>query len=333
MPLIINMKDNIITLAHGSGARLTQKLISSVFAETFQMKELSDSFRIEPGLVVTTDAHVIKPLFFPGGNIGKLAVTGTVNDVAVSGAVPAYLLAAFIIEEGFPISDLQKIVNSMQQAAQESGVKIIAGDTKVVEKHNAEGVYITTTGIGYLPKDIHLSTQKIKPGDQIIVNNYIGDHTIAIINSRDQLGLKPPPISDCAPLNHLIQAMLKVSDVHFIRDATRGGVATILNEVYDDCGLGVIIDESALPIRNSTMAVSELLGMEPLYMANEGVIVSFVPAQHDNLLTAMSANIYGKNSAIIGKVTNEVKGVYLKTPLGSLRPLPMLNADPLPRIC
>lgn len=327
------MKDNIITLAHGSGARLTHKLISSVFAETFRMEELSDSFRIEPGLVVTTDAHVVKPLFFPGGNIGKLAVTGTVNDVAVSGAVPAYLLAAFIIEEGFPISELQKIVNSMQQAAIEAGVKIIAGDTKVVEKHNAEGVYITTTGIGYLADGIMLSTQKIKPNDQIIVNNYIGDHTIAIINSRDQLGLEPPPLSDCAPLNHLIQEMLSASEIHFIRDATRGGVATILNEVYDDCGLGIIIDESALPIRNSTLAVSELLGMEPLYMANEGVIVSFVPAEYNDLLQVMRNSRYGKNAAVIGTITTEVEGVYLKTSLNSLRPLPMLNADPLPRIC
>jgi hydrogenase expression/formation protein HypE len=333
VPLIINMKDNIITLAHGSGARLTQNLISSLFASSFQMKELSDSVKIEHNVVVTTDAHVIKPLFFPGGDIGRLAVTGTVNDIAVSGAVPAYLLATFIIEEGFPISDLQKIVNSMQSTAQEAGVKIIAGDTKVVEKHNAEGLYITTSGIGFLPPEYDLGSRKITEGDKIFINNYIGEHTVAIINSRNQLNLQPPPRSDCAPLNHLIQKMLKTADIHFIRDATRGGVATILNEVFDDTALGIIIEESALPISSPTQAISDLLGLEPLYMANEGVIVTFAASPHQKMLETMRKHKYGQNSALIGKVTSDVQGVFLRTTLGSLRPLPMLNADPLPRIC
>ncbi|MCF7912312.1 MAG: hydrogenase expression/formation protein HypE [Candidatus Cloacimonetes bacterium] len=327
------MKDKIITLAHGSGARLTQKLISIVFAASFNMTELSDYATIEHNMVVTTDAHVIKPLFFPGGDIGRLAVTGTVNDIAVSGAVPAYLLATFIIEEGFAVSDLQKIVASMQETALEAGVRIIAGDTKVVEKHNAEGLYITTTGIGFLPPNCHLSTSKIALNDNIFINNFIGEHTIAIINSRNQLNLNPPPCSDCAPLNHLIQKMLTCSDIHFMRDATRGGIATILNEVFDDCALGIIIEESALPISSPTQAISDLLGLEPLYMANEGVIVTFAASQPRQLLSTMQNHKYGKNAARIGYVTNEVKGVYLRTSLGSLRPLPMLNADPLPRIC
>ena len=297
------MKDNIITLAHGSGARLTQKLISSLFASSFQMKELSDSVKIEHNVVVTTDAHVIKPLFFPGGDIGKLAVTGTVNDIAVSGAVPAYLLATFIIEEGFPISDLQKIVDSMQNTALEAGVKIIAGDTKVVEKHNAEGLYITTSGIGFLPPEYDLSTKKITEGDNIFINNFIGEHTVAIINSRNQLNLQPPPRSDCAPLNHLIQKMLKTAAIHFIRDATRGGVATILNEVFEDTDLGIIIEESALPVSSSTQAISDLLGLEPLYMANEGVIVTFAAVPHQKLLETMRNHQYGHNSALMGKVT------------------------------
>ncbi len=330
---IINMKDNIITLAHGSGARLTHKLISSLFASSFQMENLSDYARIEHNVVVTTDAHVVKPLFFPGGDIGRLAVTGTVNDIAVSGAVPAYLLATFIIEEGFLRSDLEKIVHSMQTTALEAGVKIIAGDTKVVEKNNAEGIYITTTGIGFLAPGLDLSTSKIAVGDKIIVNNFIGDHTIAIINSRDQLDLNPPPRSDCAPLNDLIQKMLPVSEIHFIRDATRGGVATILNEVFEDSGLGIIIEEDKLPIRSSVLAISDLLGLEPLYMANEGVIVTFTHSNHVKLLKIMKEHQYGKNAAIIGQVTNDVNDVFLRTSLGSLRPLPMLNADPLPRIC
>ncbi|MCF7920539.1 MAG: hydrogenase expression/formation protein HypE [Candidatus Cloacimonetes bacterium] len=327
------MKDEIITLAHGSGARLTQQLIAEIFAPHFHLPALTDSVAIGHNLVVTTDAHVVKPIFFPGGDIGKLSVTGTVNDIAVSGAQPLYLLATFIIEEGFPISDLKKIVASMQEAALEAGVKIIAGDTKVVEKHNAEGIYITTTGIGTLPLDLHLGTDKIKNGDLIIVNGNIGDHTIAIINARNELDLQPPPRSDCAPLNGLIACMLPAADLHFMRDATRGGVATILNEVFEDNGLGIIIDEASLPISAATLAVSNLLGLEPLYMANEGVIVTFAAADTTGLIPAMKKHRYGKNAALIGKVTSDVKGVFLRTTIGSLRPLPMLHSDPLPRIC
>ena len=333
MQRIINMKDEIITLGHGSGAGLTNKLIKEVFDRNFKLPTLDDAVEIENRMVVTTDAHVVKPIFFPGGNIGKLSVTGTVNDVSMSGAIPKYLLSAFIIEEGFKISNLKKIVESMKNTAEEAGVHIIAGDTKVVEKGKADGIYITTTGIGFLADSVHLSSKNIQPGDKIIVNGTLGDHTIAIINAREKLELDPTPKSDCASLNELVQLMLINGKINFLRDATRGGVATILNEVTTETGLGMIIEEDAVPIKDATRAVCELLGLDALYMANEGKLVSFVNGDTSNLIAEMKKNEYGKESSIIGEVTTEVKGVYLRTSIGGLRPLLMLESDPLPRIC
>ena len=343
------MKNEIITLGHGSGAGLTNKLIKEVFDRNFKLPTLDDAVEIENRMVVTTDAHVVKPIFFPGGDIGKLSVTGTVNDVSMSGAVPKYLLSAFIIEEGFKISDLKKIVESMKNAAEEAGVQIIAGDTKVVEKGKADGIYITTTGIGFLPDGVHLSSKNIQPGDKIIVNGTLGDHTVAIINARENLELDPIPQSDCASLNGLVQLMLKNGKINFLRDATRGGVATILNEVTEEIGFGIIIEEDAVPIKDATRAVCELLGLDAqtarvasvcellgldaLYMANEGKLVSFVRGDTSNLITEMQKNEHWKESSIIGEVTTEVKGVYLRTSIGGLRPLLMLESDPLPRIC
>ena len=333
MQRITNMKDEIITLGHGSGAGLTNKLIKEVFDRNFKLPALDDAVEIENRMVVTTDAHVVKPIFFPGGNIGKLSVTGTVNDVSMSGAIPKYLLSAFIIEEGFKISNLKKIVESMKNTAEEAGVHIIAGDTKVVEKGKADGIYINTTGIGFLADGVHLSSKNIQPGDKIIVNGTLGDHTIAIINAREKLELDPTPQSDCASLNGLVQLMLKNGKINFLRDATRGGVATILNEVTKEIGFGIIIEEDAVPIKDATRAVCELLGLDALYMANEGKLVSFVRGDTSNLITEMQKNEHGKESSIIGEVTTEVKGVYLRTSIGGLRPLLMLESDPLPRIC
>lgn len=327
------MNKEIITLGHGSGAGLTMKLISDVFDSQFQLPTLDDGVEIEHRTVVSTDAHVVNPIFFPGGDIGKLSITGTVNDVSMSGAKPAYLLSAFIIEEGFPIADLKKIVNSMQEAATEAGIKIIAGDTKVVEKGKCDGIYITTTGIGYLPENVNLSSKNISVGDKILVNGSLGDHTVAIINARENLQLEPAPESDCAPLNDLVQIMLKNGEIKFLRDATRGGVATILNEVIEESGLGIIINEADVPIKDATIALCGLLGLDPLYMANEGKLVAFVSGNTDKLIAKMQSHKYGKNSAVIGEVTSEVKGVYLRTSIGGLRPLLMLESDPLPRIC
>ncbi|MCD4818598.1 MAG: hydrogenase expression/formation protein HypE [Candidatus Cloacimonetes bacterium] len=327
------MKDEIITLGHGSGAGLTKKLINEIFDKNFKLPTLDDAVEIENRTVVTTDAHVIKPIFFPGGDIGKLSVTGTVNDVSMKGAIPKYLLITYIIEEGFPIKDLKKITESVQEAAEEANVKIIAGDTKVVERGKADGIYITTTGIGFLSKNINLTSKNIQNGDKIIVNGTIGDHTVAIINARENLNLTPAPQSDCASLNNLVQLMLKSGNIKFIRDATRGGVATILNEVFEDTGLGIIINEEDIPIKENVEAVCGLLGLDALYMANEGKLVSFVSGNSSILLEEMKNHKQGKNSTIIGEVTNEVKGVYLRTSIGGLRPLMMLDSDPLPRIC
>ncbi|MBT3756111.1 MAG: hydrogenase expression/formation protein HypE [Candidatus Cloacimonetes bacterium] len=327
------MKDDIITLGHGSGGGLTRRLINDVFNKNFKLPTLDDAVEIENRTVVTTDAHVIKPIFFPGGDIGKLSVTGTVNDVSMKGAVPKYLLITYIIEEGFKIDDLKKITESVQHAAEEANVKIIAGDTKVVERGKADGMYITTTGVGFLPEGVNLTSNNIKNGDKIIVNGTIGDHTVAIINAREKLDLDPAPESDCASLNDLTQLMLKSGNVKFLRDATRGGVATILNEVAEDTNLGIIINEEDIPITDAVNAICGLLGLDALYMANEGKLVSFVSGETSNLLSEMKKHKYGKESKIIGEVTAEVKGVYLRTSIGGLRPLLMLESDPLPRIC
>ena len=327
------MKNDIITLGHGSGGGLTRRLINDIFDKNFKLPTLDDAVEIENGIVVTTDAHVIKPIFFPGGDIGKLSVTGTVNDVSMKGAVPKYLLITYIIEEGFKINDLKAITESVQEAAEEANVKIIAGDTIVVERGKADGMYITTTGIGFLPEGVNLTSKNIKNGDKIIVNGSIGDHTVAIINAREKLDLDPAPQSDCASLNELVQLMLKSGNVNFLRDATRGGVATILNEVVEDTGLGIIINEEDIPIKDAVGAICGLLGLDALYMANEGKLVSFVSGKTSNLINEMKKHKHGKESKIIGEVTTEVKGVYLRTSIGGLRPLLMLESDPLPRIC
>jgi len=327
------MKDDIITLGHGSGGGLTRRLINDIFDKNFKLPTLDDAVEIENRMVVTTDAHVIKPIFFPGGDIGKLSVTGTVNDVSMKGAIPKYMLITYIIEEGFKIDDLKIITESVQKAAEEANVKIIAGDTKVVERGKADGLYITTTGIGFLPENVNLKSSNIKKGDKIIVNGSIGDHTVAIINAREKLDLTPPPQSDCASLNELVQVMLKSGDIKFLRDATRGGVATILNEIAEDTNLGIIINEEDIPINDAVKAICGLLGLDALYMANEGKLVSFVSGETSNLLNEMKKHKHGKETKIIGEVTTEVKGVYLRTSIGGLRPLMMLESDPLPRIC
>ncbi|MEA1987305.1 MAG: hydrogenase expression/formation protein HypE [Candidatus Marinimicrobia bacterium] len=327
------MKDKIIRMGHGSGAGLTQELIKEVFVKKFKMQSLEDGVEIENRVVVSTDAHVISPLFFPGGDIGKLAISGTVNDVSMKGAIPKYILITYIIEEGFQISDLKKITKSVQKEAEKANVKVIAGDTKVVEKGKADGVYLTTTGIGFLPKDVNLNTKKIKLGNKIILNGSLGDHTISIINAREKMELSPAPKSDCASLNKLVQVMLKNGKINFMRDITRGGLATILNEVADEKKLGIIIEEDKIPIKKDINAVCELLGLDPLYLANEGKLVSFIDGDEKKLIAKMRENEFGKDSAVIGEVTNEVKGVFVRTSIGGLRPLIMQDSDPLPRIC
>lgn len=326
-------KHKTITLGHGSGAGLTRELIEEIFNKHFKLPTLDDAYEIENRFVVTTDSYVVSPIFFHGGDIGKLSVTGTINDLSMKGAVPVYLLVAYIIEEGFEIDNLIKITESIQKTASLCNVRIVAGDTKVVQKGKGDGIYINTTGIGVLPEGVNISKNKIKKNDKIIINGTIGDHGIAIINAREDLGLSPAPKSDCAPLNELVQLMLCKGDIHFMRDPTRGGVATILNEVQKEINLGIIIYEELLPIKNEINAVCQLLGLDPLYIANEGKVIAFAGGDCKNLITSVKKHVYGKNVTIIGEVTDEVNGVYLKTGIGSLRPVLLLESDPLPRIC
>ena len=302
------------------------------FKKIFNLKSLEDACEIENRVALTGDSFVVKPIFFPGGDIGKLSITGTINDLAMKGAIPEYILITYIIEEGLTQADLLRVTESAQKTAASCGVKIIGGDTKVVEKGSGDGLYITTFGLGLIPAGIDLSPAKIEDGDRILINGNIGDHGIAIINARKQFGLSSDLKSDCAPLHNLVQEMLKAGEVKFLRDPTRGGVATVLNEVYNETGLGIVIEEDKLPIRKEVLGGCEILGIDPLYVANEGKLIAFVKG-FDPVLTAMQDHEYGKKSTCIGYVDKDLDGVYLKTKIGSMRPLIMLTADPLPRIC
>ncbi len=329
-----------ITLSHGSGGVLTHRLIRDIFLKTFNnriLRRLEDAAAIGR-LAFTTDAYVVKPLFFPGGDIGRLAVCGTVNDLAMKGAVPKYLSITFIIEEGFPVDELKIVSRSAQQAAAQARVRIVAGDTKVVEKGAADRLFITTAGIGIIPRGARVSLARVRPDDVIIINGTIGDHGIAVLNKRLDLGLTMKLASDCAPLGNLVKAMLSTGTdrraVHMMRDPTRGGVATTLNEIADRTGLGIIIAEEALPIRPAVHGACELLGLDPLYVANEGKVIAIVARKAaGRILRTMRRHRLGRGSAVIGEVVRKPRGVFLKTGIGGLRPLLMLETEMLPRIC
>jgi hydrogenase expression/formation protein HypE len=335
--------ENIITLAHGSGGSATLKLIDQVFKKHFKNDILSqgdDCARLNIGnannLVFTTDSFVVTPIFFNGGNIGKLAVCGTVNDIATSGATPLYLSCGFIIEEGFSIDDLEEIVKSMSITAQECGVQIVTGDTKVVQKGAADKIFINTSGIGIVPDGINISGNNAKVGDKIIISGTIGDHGSCILLERENMGFHAEIKSDCAPLSSLVKDMLEVtSDIHVLRDPTRGGVATTLNEIATQSNVSIIIEEESLPIKREVQGVCELLGLDPLYMANEGKLLSFVPTEKvDAVLAALRKNQYGKDAQIIGEVvkSGEPK-VLLHALSGGTRIVNLLAGDQLPRIC
>ena len=287
-------------------------------------------------LAISTDAHVVFPLFFPGGDIGRLAVCGTVNDVAMLGAKPLYITAGFILEEGLPMDTLKLVVASMRYAADEAGVQIVAGDTKVVQRGKADGLYITTAGVGVIRKDVNIGGAKAKVGDVIILSGSIGDHGIAVLGARGELGFQSTIQSDVAPLNHLIDAMLDTSNnVHVLRDPTRGGLATTLNEIATQSNVGILLDEETIPVHPEVGAACEMLGFDPLYIANEGKLVTMV-AREDakSVLKAMRATRYGEDAVFIGEVTAEPRGrVLLKTALGSTRIVDMLAGEMLPRIC
>lgn len=335
--------DNIITLAHGSGGSATLALIENVFKKYFKNDILSagdDSARLNIGnsgnIVFTTDSFVVTPIFFSGGNIGKLAVCGTVNDLATSGAVPLYLSCGFIIEEGFSMVELEKIVETMSITADECGVRIVTGDTKVVQKGSVDKIFINTSGIGVVTDGIDISGRNARVGDKIIVTGTIGDHGSCILLEREKMGFQAEIKSDCAPLAGMVEDMLKATaHIHVLRDPTRGGVATTLNEIASQSNVTLLINEEQLPVRREVQGVCELLGMDPLYMANEGKLLVFVPGDKaEDVLGAVKKNRYGHDAKIIGEVIgNEEPKVLMKALSGGTRIVNLLVGDQLPRIC
>jgi hydrogenase expression/formation protein HypE len=337
-------KEEKILLGHGSGGRLMQELISGLFLTCFDneiLKEQTDSAILKTDsteIAFTTDSFVIDPLFFPGGDIGKLAVCGTVNDLSVSGADPIYISVSFIIEEGFPMDDLEKIVISLAEEAKKAGVIIVTGDTKVVNKGKCDKLFINTSGIGRIRKDRKGITRysEIAPGDVVLINGPIGDHGMAVMNARESFNFRAKIESDCACLNGLTREVLDCSSsVKFMRDPTRGGVATVLNELASRIPFGIEIEETALPINNGVKAMCELLGFDPLYIANEGKIILVAGSQDSqSLLECMLKNEQGRLSCIIGRIVSDHPGrVVLKTLTGGKRIIDSLTSDQLPRIC
>lgn len=336
-----------IVIGHGSGGRMTHDLIQQVFAPAFAHPEIAgnnDSAAVGlPSLAglqgrisISTDSHIVSPLFFPGGDIGRLAVCGTVNDVCMTGAVPLYLTAGFILEEGFSVSVLRQVVASMQSAAQEAGVQVVAGDTKVVEKGKADGLFINTAGIGWIPAGREIGGQLARPGDAVLLSGPVGAHGIAVLAARGELGFETEIQSDVAPLNHLISEMLeKAPHIHVLRDPTRGGLATTLNEIANQSQVGILIDESAIPVLPAVRAASEMLGFDPLYIANEGKLIVVVPQDEaEKAIMAMRSNFLGNQAVQIGRVEMAPAGrVLLRTLVGGTRILDMLSGEMLPRIC
>ncbi|MCX6330555.1 MAG: hydrogenase expression/formation protein HypE [Bacteroidia bacterium] len=334
--------NDLISLNHGSGGKQTHELIKKVFVKKFGMTEpLTDSAILkEMGktLVFTTDSYVIDPLFFPGGNIGKLAICGTVNDLAVSGAEPKYIAASFIIEEGFPVNDLVTIAESMADEATNAGVKIVTGDTKVVEKGKCDRLFITTSGTGILDySQEHISTGKrIKPGDKLIINGPLGNHSIAVAGARNKLSFTTPVTSDCASLNHLIEGVLKsCKEIHFMRDLTRGGLAGVMNELAGMINSGIIADEASIPVDDPVRGVCEILGFDPLYLANEGKLLIVTSAEEaEKVLEILRSDALGAFSSIFGEIVPDKRNlVVLNTSVGGKRILDMPSGAQLPRIC
>jgi hydrogenase expression/formation protein HypE len=316
-------------------------LITKSFVSTLSnpiLEKLDDSavFDLNGRLAFTTDSYVVSPIFFPGGDIGKLAVCGTVNDLSMTGARPLYLSLSFIIEEGLLMADLEKIVNSISQAATEAGVKIVTGDTKVVNKGNADRLFINTSGVGVVPRGIDISGANARPGDRVIVSGTLGDHGMAVLSQREGIRFQVPVPSDCAPLNKMVAEMLATgAEIHCLRDPTRGGLATTLNEFAQQSRVGIRIDELSLPVNPAVLGACELLGFDPLYVANEGKLVAVVaPDNADRVLAAIRKNQYGQKAVVIGEVVKEYPGrVVLKTRLGASRIVDVLVGELLPRIC
>ncbi len=335
-------KEERVTMAHGTGGRMTQRLIEEVFGKKFSnpiLDRMNDAALLpnEGGkLAFSIDGHVVSPLFFPGGDIGKIAVFGTVNDLAMMGAKPLWLVASFIIEEGLPMDTLRKIADSMAEAAEQAGVQLVGGDTKVVEKGKGDGVYISVAGVGVVPEGREIDAGNARPGDVLILSGPIGNHGITIMTQREGLEFDADIGSDTAPLNGIAEALLEAAPhVHAMRDATRGGLATVLNELASASKVGIEMDEEAIPVEEPVERACALLGLDPLYVANEGRFVAVVPPEEaEAALAAMRAHPLGESSAVIGEVVEAHPGrVVLRTTLGAKRIVGPLTGDLLPRIC
>ena len=342
-PVPINHKDTIV-MGHGSGGRMTHDLINKVFKKYFNNEILNagNDFANVPiptgngRLSISTDAHIVAPMFFPGGDIGKLAICGTVNDMAMSGADALYITASFILEEGLPVAIIESVADSMQKTAEEAGVTIVAGDTKVVEKGKGDGIFISTTGIGWIPEEREIRGDLAQSGDKVLISGTLGDHGIAVLTARGELGLSTSVQSDVAPLNQMIQEVIEAApSTHVLRDPTRGGLATTLNEIAQQSKMGILLHEESIPIKREVQSASDILGFDPLYIANEGKLIVIVPEDEAYAaLQAMKDTKYGENSAIIGEVVEKYHGrLFMKTNLGTTRILDMMAGEMLPRIC
>ncbi len=341
-PVRLDIKNGRIDMTHGSGGRAMAQLIEELFVRHFDNELLRQGndqamFNVSAGrLVMATDAHVISPLFFPGGDIGSLAVHGTINDVAMSGAKPSYLSVAFILEEGFSLQELEAVVKSMARAAEQAQVPIVTGDTKVVEKGKGDGIFITTTGIGIVPNGIDISGDKASPGDAILLSGSIGDHGVTIMSKRENLSFQTKMQSDSAALHGLVATMIEVApDIHCLRDPTRGGLATTMNELAQQSSVGMRLREEAIPVKQEVKAACELLGLDPLYVANEGKLIAICPNETaEQLLNVMRSHPLGQDAAIIGEVCeDEYSFVQMETGFGGSRIVDWLAGEQLPRIC
>jgi hydrogenase expression/formation protein HypE len=338
----IDFKRGRVDMTHGSGGRAMAQLVDELFVRAFDnewLRQGNDAARFAPPpgrMVMATDSHVVSPLFFPGGDIGCLSVHGTINDVSVMGAVPLYLAAGFVLEEGFPLADLKRIVESMAAASRDAGVPIVTGDTKVVEQGKGDGVFITTTGVGVVPDGVDVRGDRARPGDRVLVSGTLGDHGVAIMSLRDNLTFETTITSDTAALNGLVAKLIAaVPDVHVLRDPTRGGLATTLNEIARQSGCGIVIDEARIPVRPEVEAACEFLGLDPLYVANEGKLVAICAAgQAESLLAAMRGHPLGHDAAIVGEVIEDSHHfVQMDTRFGGRRVVDWLTGEQLPRIC
>ena len=340
-PVPLNQYDTIV-LAHGGGGKLTHQLVERLFKKHFSNKHLDllhDGAMVsvsEGKIALTTDSYVVSPIVFPGGNIGELAVNGTVNDLAMCGAQPKYLTASFILEEGLSIQELELIVSSMAEAAKKANVEIVTGDTKVVPRGKADKIFITTSGVGIIPAGREIHPSKISAGDKIIISGTIADHGMAIMSVREGLEFESEIRSDTAALNMLVELMFEVSpNIHFLRDPTRGGVASTLNEIAVSANIGIKIDEESIPVNMNVRSACEILGFDPLYVANEGKLVAIVSERDaEKVLSALQQHPLGKDASVIGEVTGEHKGVVvMQTAIGGKRVVDMISGEQLPRIC